>query len=154
MNVIAHTDNNTHTHTEGSFTAGVCTIPAETESPFFQPVITCVCVCACLCLCLCVSMSAMWAKGQGAGTRMEMFGGCRGHEGWVDCWLMSHWSLLQSQLSRPNSPSNTRAGRSTGIWAYGWKSWVGRPHTVCICMDDSNTHSRSLTPIHTLSFYN
>lgn len=90
-----------------------------------------------LCMWVCVGYLYQRTRGRGWGwARMEMFGGCRRHGGWVDCWVMSHWSLLQSLLSNPNTPSNTQAGRSTGIWACGWKSWVGRTHTLCIHMEN------------------
>lgn len=124
----------THIH-RGVFHSGpVHTTPcsAETESLFFGPRSTS----------MCAGYLCQRTRGRG-WARMEMFEGRRGHEGWVDCWVMSHWSLLQSLLSNPN----TRAGRSTGIWAYGWKSWVGRPHTVCIHMNDSahpHTHIDTL----------
>ncbi len=93
-----------------------------------------------VCVCVCVGYLCQRTRGRG-WARMEMFGGCREHEGWVDCWVMSHWSLLQSLLSNLNTPSNTRAGRSTGIWACGWKSWVGS-HIQFAC---------TWTTVHTLS---
>ena len=94
---VKNTHKHTHTHTEESFT--VVRSPQSlfclNRISFLQSTSSSVCARSCVC-----------ARGQGAGAgaRMEMFGECRGQEGWVDCWVMSHWSLLQSLLSNPNAP--------------------------------------------------
>lgn len=126
------------THTERVFQDGsVQTIPKQNLFSFINNLQACVCDRGELC----VRSLGQRLEGAGAEARMEMFGGWRGHKGWVDCWVMSHWSLLQSLLSNLNTPSNTQTGRSNGIWACGWKSWVGRQHTVCTHINDRSTHT-------------